>query len=60
MDSNIRVIFSIRLHTQQASTFMIDALSRLIIDVSVFTPTGLVLRAIDPLKYYNRWRDEKS
>ena len=38
---------------------MIDALSRLIIDVSVFTPTGLILRAINPLKYYNRWRDEK-
>lgn len=60
MNINIRVIFSIRLHSQEAPTPMIDALTRLIIDMSEVTPAGIVMRAINPWRHYKRWCDKKS
>ena len=39
---------------------MIDAFSRLLIDASTFTPLDNFLKAINPMSYYNRYRDEKS
>lgn len=60
IDIIARVIFSIRLHTQKASTPMIDSLSRLIADVSTYTFVDIILRAINPLRYFARWRDERQ
>jgi hypothetical protein len=57
--TNGRVIFSIKLNTQQKSTEMIDALSRLIVDASVFTPVGHILQALNIYGHYARWRDER-
>ena len=54
-----RVIFSVRLHTQEASIAMTNALTRLIIEASVFSPAGKIAQAIDPRRYYLRWRDER-
>src|SRR5579859_6002820 len=54
-----RVIFSIKLDTQQRSTEMIDALTRLLVDASVFTPQGYILRALNLWGHYARWRDER-
>jgi len=39
---------------------MIDALTRLIVDASTFTPTDHLAKAINPMCYYNRYRDERS
>jgi len=39
---------------------MVDAFTRLVIDFSVVSPKGIILRAINPLRYYERYRDEKS
>jgi hypothetical protein len=59
IDIIARVIFSIRLNTQKVSNHMVDAFTRLIIDSSEFTPKGIILRAINPLRYYERYRDEQ-
>jgi cytochrome P450 len=55
--SDGRVIFSIRLHTQNATIPMIQALTRLIADVNAFTVESRISRALNPLAYYSRWRD---
>jgi hypothetical protein len=60
IDIIARVIFSVRLHVQKASTPMIDSLARLIADVSTFTPVHIILRAINPLRYFSLWRNERQ
>ena len=51
---------SVRLHSQLASRKFVEALDRLAISVSVFSLTGLILNAINPLVHYKRWRDQAT
>ena len=39
---------------------MVNAFTRLLIDSSEFSPKGIIMRAINPIRHYNRYRDEKS
>jgi len=38
---------------------MVDALSRLIVDSFVITPVDKIRKAINPMRYYKVWNDER-
>jgi len=55
----LRVVFGIKFNTQEAPMEMVDALSRLIVDSYVITPVEKIAKAIDPMRYYKVWNDER-